>query len=79
MKAIASSSKTKSQIKLHQNHTFDAQALLDSADVARRVVTKGDLRLAGARLALAQCESAGPRLVFKWSIYCTLKASSLLN
>ena len=38
MKAIASSSKTKSQIKLHQNHTFDVQALLDSADVVRRVV-----------------------------------------
>jgi CRP/FNR family transcriptional regulator, cyclic AMP receptor protein len=38
MREIASSSKTKSQIKLHQKSSFNAQALLDSAGVARRVV-----------------------------------------
>jgi CRP/FNR family transcriptional regulator, cyclic AMP receptor protein len=38
MKEIASSSKTKSKIKLKGKHAFDAQAFLDSAGVSRRVV-----------------------------------------
>jgi len=38
MQAIASSSKTKSQIKLKGKHAFDAQAFLNSAGVARKVV-----------------------------------------
>jgi CRP-like cAMP-binding protein len=38
MKEIVNSSKTKSSIKLEQNHTFDAQAFLDSVGVARRSV-----------------------------------------
>src|ERR1700687_1545080 len=38
MKEIVSPSKTKSSIKLQQNHSFDAQALLDSTGVARRLV-----------------------------------------
>jgi CRP-like cAMP-binding protein len=37
-KEIVNSSKTKSSIKRQQNHTFDAQAFLDSAGVARRPV-----------------------------------------
>jgi CRP/FNR family transcriptional regulator, cyclic AMP receptor protein len=38
MKEIASSSITKSKIKLKQKHTFDAQAFLDTAGGARKVV-----------------------------------------
>jgi CRP/FNR family cyclic AMP-dependent transcriptional regulator len=38
MKEIARSSKTKSKIKLKQKHTFDAQAFLDSAGWASKVV-----------------------------------------
>jgi CRP/FNR family transcriptional regulator, cyclic AMP receptor protein len=38
MKEIASSRNTKSPIKLKQKYTFDAQAFLDSAGVARKVV-----------------------------------------
>jgi CRP/FNR family transcriptional regulator, cyclic AMP receptor protein len=38
MNEIASSSKTKSKIKLKGKHSFDAQAFLDSAGAARRVV-----------------------------------------
>ena len=38
MQAIASSSKTKSQIKLRGKRAFDVQALLDSAGVARKIV-----------------------------------------
>ena len=38
MQAIASSSKTKSQIKLKGKHAFDAQAFLNSAGVARKAV-----------------------------------------
>ena len=38
MKEIASSSNTKSQIKLKQKRAFDAQAFLYSAGLARRVV-----------------------------------------
>jgi CRP-like cAMP-binding protein len=38
MKEIASSSNTKSKIKIKGRHAFDAQAFLDSAGVARRVV-----------------------------------------
>jgi CRP/FNR family cyclic AMP-dependent transcriptional regulator len=38
MQAIASSSKTKSKTKLKGKHAFNAQAFLDSAGVARRVV-----------------------------------------
>jgi CRP/FNR family transcriptional regulator, cyclic AMP receptor protein len=38
MKEIASSSNAKSQIKLKQKHTFDAQAFLDSAGGSRKVV-----------------------------------------
>src|SRR6266849_8497384 len=37
MKEIASSSKTKSKIKLKEKHAFDAQAFLDSADLGRMV------------------------------------------
>ena len=38
MQAIASSNKTKSKTKLKGKHAFNAQAFLDSAGVARRVV-----------------------------------------
>ena len=38
MQAIASSSKTNSQIKLKEKYAFDAQAFLDSAGVAREIV-----------------------------------------
>jgi CRP/FNR family cyclic AMP-dependent transcriptional regulator len=38
MKEIASSNETKSKIKLKEKPAFDAQAFLDSAGVARRVV-----------------------------------------
>jgi CRP/FNR family cyclic AMP-dependent transcriptional regulator len=38
MQAIANSSKTKSQVKLKGKHAFNAQAFLDSAGVARKVV-----------------------------------------
>jgi CRP/FNR family transcriptional regulator, cyclic AMP receptor protein len=38
MQAIANSSKTKSQVKLRGKHAFNAQAFLDSAGVARKVV-----------------------------------------
>ncbi len=38
MKEIASSIKTKSQIKLKQKRAFDAQAFLDSSGLARKVV-----------------------------------------
>ena len=38
MKQIASSTHTKSKIKLKGKHAFDAQAFLDSAGVARKVV-----------------------------------------
>jgi hypothetical protein len=38
MKEIASSSNTKYQIKPKQKDSFDAQAFLDSAGVAKRVV-----------------------------------------
>jgi CRP/FNR family cyclic AMP-dependent transcriptional regulator len=38
MNAIASSSNTKSKKKLKENHAFNAQAFLNSAGVARRVV-----------------------------------------
>jgi CRP/FNR family cyclic AMP-dependent transcriptional regulator len=38
MKVIANSSKTKSQNKLKQKSVFDAQAFLDSAGVARKVL-----------------------------------------
>jgi CRP/FNR family transcriptional regulator, cyclic AMP receptor protein len=38
MQAIASSTKTKSRIKLRGRHVFDAQAFLDSAGVARKIV-----------------------------------------
>jgi CRP/FNR family transcriptional regulator, cyclic AMP receptor protein len=38
MQAIASSSKTKSKIKLKEKRAFDAQAFLDSAGVARKIV-----------------------------------------
>ncbi len=38
MQAIASSSKTKSKIKLKEKLVFDAQAFLDSAGVARKIV-----------------------------------------
>jgi CRP-like cAMP-binding protein len=38
MQAVASSSKTNSQIKLKAKHAFDAQAFLDSAGVARKIV-----------------------------------------
>ncbi len=38
MKEIASSSKTKSKIKLKERHAFDAQAFLDSAGMSRKVV-----------------------------------------
>jgi CRP/FNR family cyclic AMP-dependent transcriptional regulator len=38
VKEIASSSKTKSKIKLKENRAFDVQAFLDSAGVARKVV-----------------------------------------
>jgi CRP/FNR family cyclic AMP-dependent transcriptional regulator len=38
MKQIASSTHTKSKIKLKEKHAFDAQAFLDSAGVARKVV-----------------------------------------
>jgi hypothetical protein len=38
MKEIVNSSKTKSSIKRQQNHTFEAQAFLDSAGVAGRLV-----------------------------------------
>jgi CRP/FNR family cyclic AMP-dependent transcriptional regulator len=38
MKEIASSSNAKSQMKLKQKYTFDAQAFLDSAGGARKVV-----------------------------------------
>jgi CRP/FNR family cyclic AMP-dependent transcriptional regulator len=38
MKKIASSIKTKSKIKVEERHAFDAQAFLDSASVARKVV-----------------------------------------
>jgi CRP/FNR family transcriptional regulator, cyclic AMP receptor protein len=41
MKQIASSNKTKSKIKLKEKHAFDAQAFLDSAGVARKVVQYG--------------------------------------
>jgi CRP/FNR family cyclic AMP-dependent transcriptional regulator len=38
MQGIASSSKTKSKIKLKEKRAFDAQAFLDSAGVARKIV-----------------------------------------
>jgi CRP/FNR family cyclic AMP-dependent transcriptional regulator len=38
MKEIASSSKTKPKIKLKKRHAFNAQAFLDSAGVARKIV-----------------------------------------
>jgi len=38
MNAIASSSKSKSKIKLKEKRAFDAQAFLDSAGVARKIV-----------------------------------------
>ena len=38
MQAIANSSKIKSQTKLKGKHAFDAQAFLDSAGVARKIV-----------------------------------------
>jgi CRP/FNR family transcriptional regulator, cyclic AMP receptor protein len=38
MQAIASSSKTKSKIKLKGNRAFDVQAFLDSAGMARKIV-----------------------------------------
>jgi CRP/FNR family transcriptional regulator, cyclic AMP receptor protein len=38
MKAIANSSKTESKITLKRKHAFNAQAFLDSAGVARKVV-----------------------------------------
>src|SRR6266852_4289567 len=38
MKEIASSSKTKSKIKLKERHAFDAQAFLNSAGTSRKVV-----------------------------------------
>ena len=38
MRAIASSSKTKSKIKPKKKHAFDVQAFLDSAGMARKVV-----------------------------------------
>jgi CRP/FNR family transcriptional regulator, cyclic AMP receptor protein len=38
MQGIASSSKTKSKIKVREKLAFDVQAFLDSAGVARRVV-----------------------------------------
>jgi CRP/FNR family cyclic AMP-dependent transcriptional regulator len=38
MKQIASSGKAKSKIKLKEKHAFDAQAFLDSAGMARKVV-----------------------------------------
>ncbi len=38
MNVIASSSKTKSKIKLKEKRAFDAQAFLDSAGVARKIV-----------------------------------------
>src|SRR5216684_3603163 len=38
MKEIASSSKTKSKIKLKERHAFDAQAFLDSPGMSRKVV-----------------------------------------
>jgi CRP-like cAMP-binding protein len=38
MKEIGNSSNTKSSIKLQPNHTFDAQAFLDSAGVPRKLV-----------------------------------------
>src|SRR5256886_6870447 len=38
MQAIANSSRIKSQTKLKGKHAFDAQAFLDSAGVARKIV-----------------------------------------
>lgn len=44
MKEIASSNKAKSKIKLRKKHAFDAQAFLDSAGVARKVVQYRETR-----------------------------------